>query len=76
MKSNYLKFATTTMLISLMAMGFAMAQTESLQYFRQNDQRGINVFETPKENDVEFEKLKVGVGGAFALQFQGLKEAV
>lgn len=72
MKSNYLKFATTTLLVSLMAMGIAVAQTESLQYFRQNDQRGINVFETPKENDVEFDKLKVGIGGAFALQFQGL----
>lgn len=72
MRSNYLKFAVLVFLMSVLGIGSTIAQTESLQYFRQNDQDGLNVFETSKETDVEFEKLKVGVGGAFALQFQGL----
>ena len=43
-----------------------------LQYFRPNDQRGINVFETSKIDTVGYEGLKVRVGGDFALQFQSL----
>ncbi|WP_258099916.1 hypothetical protein [Marinoscillum pacificum] len=48
------------------------AQQTGLQYFRSNNKDGLNVFETSKENDVEFDGLKVWVGGDFALQFQGL----
>ncbi len=43
-----------------------------LQHFRAADQRGINVFETPKSNDVPFEGVKLLWGGAFTQQFQGL----
>src|SRR5690606_9411681 len=43
-----------------------------LQYFRPNDQRGINVFETSKTDTVGYEGVKVRVGGDFALQFQAL----
>ena len=48
------------------------AQQSGLQYFRENNKDGLNVFETSKQNDVEFDGLKVWVGGDFALQFQGL----
>jgi hypothetical protein len=52
----------------------ALAQQAELQYFRYNDKRGINVFETSKQNDVEFDGIKVRVGGDFAIQFQGLSQ--
>ena len=47
---------------------------QSLQYYRYNDQRGLNVFETSKEDTVKFDGLKVWVGGDFSLQFQGLSQ--
>ncbi len=43
-----------------------------LQQFRFPDQRGINQFEALGNNGVEFDGVKVRVGGAFALQFQAL----
>jgi hypothetical protein len=43
-----------------------------LQYFRAQDQTGLNVFETPKTTDVNFEGLYVKIGGANTLQFQAL----
>lgn len=50
----------------------AYAQQPSIQYFRANDKTGLNVFETPKEDDVVWEDLKVRLGGAFAIQFQAI----
>ncbi len=50
---------------------FAQLQTD-LQYFRYNDQRGVNVFETTKTDTVPYEGFAVRVGGDFALQFQSL----
>jgi hypothetical protein len=44
-----------------------------LQHYRAADQRGINVFETPKQNNVPFEGVKLLWGGAFTQQFQGLQ---
>lgn len=51
-----------------------MAQQPELQYFRPNDKDGLNMFETPKDNDVEFTGMKVRVGGDFAMIFQGLSQ--
>lgn len=48
------------------------AQQPALQYFRDNDKSGLNVFEPSKNDTVEFKGLKVRIGGAFAIQFQGL----
>ncbi len=51
----------------------ALAQLHpDLQYYRYNDKRGINVFETPKEDTVGYDGFKVRLGADFALQFQGL----
>lgn len=50
----------------------ALAQQPEMQYYRPAGLEGLNVFETPKQNDVPFTGLKVRVGGDFALQFQGL----
>lgn len=43
-----------------------------LQYFRTPGKKGVNVFETTKENTVEWDGVKVRLGGDFAMVFQGL----
>ena len=43
-----------------------------IQHFRSQDQRGINVFETPKEAGVPFTGFKLAWGAAFTQQFQAL----
>jgi hypothetical protein len=48
-------------------------QTRDLQYFRAPDKTGLNVFETNKETDVEFDGFKIRIGGANTLQFQALE---
>ncbi|MBK6265528.1 hypothetical protein JKA74_10810 [Marivirga sp. S37H4] len=51
----------------------AMGQNNrSLQFFRPVGQDGLNVFETPKVDTVEYDGIKVRVGGDFAMQFQGI----
>ena len=44
----------------------------TMQHYRPNDQRGINVFETPKAEGVAFTGFKLAFGAAFTQQFQGL----
>jgi hypothetical protein len=44
----------------------------TLQYFRAQDKRGINVFETTKDPGVEFTGFKVDFGAAFTSQIQKL----
>ena len=51
------------------------AQQPDLQYFRPNNKRGVNVFETSKADSVVFEGLKVRLGGDFAMQFQALSQS-
>ncbi len=46
-----------------------------LQYYRSPDKTGINVFETSKETDVEYDGFKLRIGGANTLQFQGLTQS-
>ena len=43
-----------------------------LQHFRPLDQRGLNVFETPKDPGVEYTGFKLDFGAAFASQVQWL----
>jgi hypothetical protein len=43
-----------------------------IQHMRPNDQRGINVFEAPKETNVPFTGFKLGFGAGFTQQFQAL----
>jgi hypothetical protein len=45
---------------------------DSIQNFRYYDVRGVNVFETPK-NNVSFNGLRVRFGAGFTQQFQNLK---
>ncbi|WP_424962331.1 hypothetical protein [Ekhidna sp.] len=51
------------------------AQLPSIQYYRYNDLRGWNVFETSKEDTVKYDGFRVRVGGGFAMQFQGISQS-
>jgi hypothetical protein len=53
------------------ATSLLVPQTQ-IQRLRPNDQRGINVFEAPKEDAVPFAGFQLGFGAAFTQQFQGL----
>ena len=46
--------------------------SQEVQYLRPAGYDGLNVFETKKANDIEFEKLVVKIGADFAIQFQAL----
>ncbi len=61
-------------LIALVAMP-SQAQTQrDLDNFRYPDQRGINMFEAPKDTTSTFDGLHVRVGGASTIQFQDLTQ--
>jgi hypothetical protein len=53
--------------------GYSQTTPRDLQFQRAPDKRGINVFESPKITDITFDELKVVVGGASTLQFQGIE---
>jgi hypothetical protein len=52
-----------------------VCREQPLQYFRPTNQCGINMFETPKENSVPFDKFKIDWGAAFTQNFQSLKHS-
>lgn len=66
-------FVLSFLLMGLSYVGFAQ-DNRNLQYFRPAGQDGLNVFESPKVDTVEFEGIKVRVGGDFAIQFQALDQ--
>jgi hypothetical protein len=43
-----------------------------INHIRPTDQRGVNVFEAPKEDQVPFSGFALSFGGAFTQEFQGL----
>ena len=72
---NHKKMRTSLVLMFCVFSFVLKAQQPNLQYFRPNDQRGLNTFETPKIDSVIFDGVKVRVGGDFAMQFQGLNQS-
>jgi hypothetical protein len=64
---------TKIILLLCLVTGIAKAQQGQIQFFRPNDQRGINMFETTKKDTVPFTGMKVKVGGNFEMAFQGLR---
>ena len=50
----------------------SLVQIIGIQNMRPNDQRGINMFETPKKDAVPFTGFRTEFGAAFTQQFQGL----
>lgn len=71
MKNLFRNVLVLVLLLSFAATASAQFNPK-LQYFRAQDQTGLNVFETPKTNDVKFEGLYVKIGGANTLQFQAI----
>ena len=59
----------------LFASILGFAQQPALQYFRYYDQRGVNVFETSKNDSVKFDGMKVRIGANFTQGFQTLKHS-
>ena len=49
-----------------------IAPSAEIQYIRYADQRGLNVFESPKIAGAEYTGMKISWGGAFAQQYQNL----
>jgi hypothetical protein len=49
-----------------------MVPAIEIQRMRPLDQRGIALFETPKQDDVKYQGFKLSWGAAFSQQFQGL----
>jgi len=68
------KIILLALLVAILPM-VAQAQRPQLQFFRPNDKAGLNVFEAPKVDTVDFEGVAVRVGGDFALQYQGLSQS-
>ncbi len=62
------------MMFMIVALG-AHAQLSPIQYFRPYDKRGINVFETSKNDTLKFDGLKLRVGANFTQQYQNLKHS-
>src|SRR3954469_25377601 len=50
----------------------AMGPQVELQNYRPEDKRGINIFEAPKDESVEYTGFKLQFGAAFTQQLQGL----
>lgn len=48
------------------------AQNRDLDNYRLPDQRGVNVFEAPKDTISTFDGVKVRIGGASTLQYQAI----
>jgi hypothetical protein len=65
----------TAVLALLVTVQTAWAQRGEIQYFRPYDQRGINVFETSKDDTVVFDGFKVRLGANFTQGYQYLKHS-
>jgi hypothetical protein len=62
-----------TVLLMLGASATAQVLRSPIQYFRPYDKRGVNVFETPKTDTVEYKGFAVRVGASFTQSYQGLR---
>ena len=54
---------------------YAAAQQIPIQHFRPVDKRGLNVFESPKNDAVPYTGFKLMIGGAFAQDFQSMRHS-
>ncbi len=59
--------------VLLTALGIQAQSKRSLDNYREPDQNGVNIFETPKDTVSTFDGVKVRVGGSFALQYQSIQ---
>jgi hypothetical protein len=77
MKTKIVSLKSLVMTLGLLFAGMmAFAQLQpAIQYFRYYDQRGINVFETSKEDTVVYDGLKLRIGAGFTQGYQNLKHS-
>jgi hypothetical protein len=75
MKTNLFALLRNTAIAAVFTTpAFAQVQfSGDLPNMRSYDQTGINVFEDPKNNDAQFDGLKLRFGAGFTQSFQGLK---
>lgn len=71
MKKIILLFA----ICSFSSLSQAQVTLEDAHFWRPYDKRGINMFETGKEDTVAYDGIQVRLGGGFAQQFQGLSHS-
>lgn len=64
-----------SLLLALGSYAVVAQEKTQLEYFRENSKEGLNVFETSKESEETFEKVRVFIGGDFALQFQSINHS-
>ncbi|SIO03290.1 hypothetical protein [Algoriphagus halophilus] len=64
-----------SLLLALCSISVEAQEKTQLEYFRENSKEGLNVFETSKESDPTFDKVRVFIGGDFALQFQSINHS-
>jgi hypothetical protein len=62
--------ATVALLFLMVTINAALAQRDPIQYFRYYDQRGVNVFETSKDDTVEFKGFALRLGAGFTQGYQ------
>uniref|UniRef100_UPI00404A9F42 hypothetical protein n=1 Tax=Fulvivirga sp. TaxID=1931237 RepID=UPI00404A9F42 len=68
-------FKTTLIAGFLMIATIASAQVNrALQYDRLPGKAGLNIFETSKVDTVEYDEMRVRLGGDFSILFQGLSQ--
>ncbi len=72
MKTTISTILTLLLTLTVASTTIHAQQSRDLQYFRAQDKTGLNVFETSKETDVEYDGFNLRIGGSNTLQFQAL----
>ena len=75
MKTMISRLSSLLMMGLLFMAGGAFAQQAAIQYWRPYDQRGVNVFETSKNDSVVYDGLKVRFGAGFTQGYQSLNHS-
>ncbi len=73
MKTTF-KIIVISVIIGLFAFPVA-AKQPAINFYRNPDQRGLHVFEAPKQDTVPFSGLSVRIGGNFTQQYQSLEHS-
>ena len=73
MKTTISTLFTLLLTLTIAAATMQAQQTRDLQYYRAPDKTGLNVYESPKVTDVEYDGFKIRIGGSNTLQFQALE---
>ena len=74
MKTKFYTILGTMTIAGLSLVPIGVKAQQVLQYFRPNNEQGVNVFETNKKDTTLFKGLKVNVGGNFEMTFQTLRD--